>query len=581
LIHSSIYRTVQKSNQQGYSHPSVYIALSYNWGSNAGGVDILLNQRRIRVTKNLAAALRVFRADKNISSFWFWIDALCINQNDINERNCQVKRMIEIYRSAHYVLVWLGPETDNSEMAFGVMETVHQSLIENLEANELPLGFHYDSLKADEWASFCDLLNRPYWSRIWVIQELAACDETDIIVCWGRHGIAMDRLIAVLHCMSATMQHWDATSAKFNEAEWKINAPRLLLNTLPLLGLVGTATRIQSANEPEEPVVKHKRMMMAMKNAQSTDPRDMIYGLMGLLDFKLAARIEPDYKASLESVYAEYTRATITTREDLSIIYQHGPGKLRQIDWPSWVPDFRSLNSKDIPSPLSEKGFSAGGSWAPILFSDDGMTLICQGVVVDELEDCVFSPFCKDMEKFDEHSKVDLSRCLRRILIEAPFKGWKTGSMPLVSLADLLKPYPANDAARTFFRRNDCVLVKDAPLKQWLIELGTAATKPAIDEPRSKAEIDARYKAEMSEVWEWLWIRTVITTKAGRLGIGTRDAREGDKVAILKGSHVPLLLRPSGTGFRVVGACYVDGLMDGEALRDPGIIRKMGKLLIN
>jgi hypothetical protein len=110
-------------------------------------------------------------------------------------------------------------------------------------------------------------------------------------------------------------------------------------------------------------------------------------------------------------------------------------------------------------------------------------------------------------------------------------------------------------------------------LGQWLIELDKGRSKPRISA--------ARRQEELGQVWDWLTNKALITTKAGRLGLGMLEARKGDQVAIIQGCNVPLLLRPSGRGLRLVGACYIDGLMDGEALRDPQNVRKLGKVCIS
>jgi hypothetical protein len=117
------------------------------WGSPDNGVNILLNQRVVSITKNLAAALKVFRADPDIADSWFWIDALCINQNDIDERNHQIKRMIDIYRASNHVLVWLGPESNNSATALGVIDGTYDKMMDALQKGGKPWYLGYQSLK--------------------------------------------------------------------------------------------------------------------------------------------------------------------------------------------------------------------------------------------------------------------------------------------------------------------------------------------------------------------------------------------------------------------------------------------------
>jgi hypothetical protein len=99
-----------------------YEALSYTWGDLTSRGRIYLNGRPYQVTKNLKSALRYLRhVDKPRV---LWIDALCINQKDIPERNSQVMHMNGIYREALEVVAWVGEEGDDSDLAFDAFEAL-------------------------------------------------------------------------------------------------------------------------------------------------------------------------------------------------------------------------------------------------------------------------------------------------------------------------------------------------------------------------------------------------------------------------------------------------------------------------
>ncbi|KAH9209961.1 heterokaryon incompatibility protein-domain-containing protein, partial [Leptodontidium sp. 2 PMI_412] len=85
---------------------SGYTALSYCWGSASKTEPITLNQYPFRVTENLYAALQVLCGSHNTDLFW--IDAICINQSDLEERSAQVQNMKKIYEQASRVVIWLG-----------------------------------------------------------------------------------------------------------------------------------------------------------------------------------------------------------------------------------------------------------------------------------------------------------------------------------------------------------------------------------------------------------------------------------------------------------------------------------------
>lgn len=89
-----------------------YIALSYTWGDDTVKKPIRVNDGMFNVTSNLEIALRYLRKSRSfpILSERLWIDAICINQQDVEERNSQVRRMREVYRRASRVLIWLGAD---------------------------------------------------------------------------------------------------------------------------------------------------------------------------------------------------------------------------------------------------------------------------------------------------------------------------------------------------------------------------------------------------------------------------------------------------------------------------------------
>ncbi|MCJ1426954.1 hypothetical protein MMC29_004857 [Sticta canariensis] len=95
-----------------------FLALSYSWGDPTDVREILVNDQSLLITQNLEACLRVLRRKPYVKNGWrFWIDAICINQEDIVERAGQVKIMREIYTKAWTPIIWLGEGTEDSNDA--------------------------------------------------------------------------------------------------------------------------------------------------------------------------------------------------------------------------------------------------------------------------------------------------------------------------------------------------------------------------------------------------------------------------------------------------------------------------------
>jgi hypothetical protein len=165
-----------------------YFALSYVWGDATARRMIILNGIKVSMSENLEAALQEMSI--HIGGFKIWIDALCINQNDLTERSHEVKRMRKIYRGASRVIAWMGPKTQDTHLAFQVINgiaTEAWNTDDHLPGEEVPVL--WNSIRTDrskytdrQWHAFGTFLELPYWSRVWIIQELAMSNLQAVIL---------------------------------------------------------------------------------------------------------------------------------------------------------------------------------------------------------------------------------------------------------------------------------------------------------------------------------------------------------------------------------------------------------------
>ncbi|KAJ8130370.1 hypothetical protein O1611_g3262 [Lasiodiplodia mahajangana] len=142
----------------------LYEALSYVWGSANGYYSISVNGRVLSVTENLHTALLELR-DRHIERV-LWIDAICINQTDHPEKEEQIKLMAGIFSKASRVIVWLGPGVDGGDQA---LQDIRHAAD---DASTEPVT----STTASQQAIIA-LLRRPWFERIWVLQEVAAAQN--------------------------------------------------------------------------------------------------------------------------------------------------------------------------------------------------------------------------------------------------------------------------------------------------------------------------------------------------------------------------------------------------------------------
>jgi hypothetical protein len=126
----------------------IYVALSYMWDHETEQVSILFDGVNVEVGHNLHNFLRQFRKVCGTIGAWLWIDALCINQSDVGERNHQVAQMKDIYQGAALVIAWLGEATNADALAFRALRHDRQS------PDNWP------------WGAWYQLFCKPYWRRV-------------------------------------------------------------------------------------------------------------------------------------------------------------------------------------------------------------------------------------------------------------------------------------------------------------------------------------------------------------------------------------------------------------------------------
>ncbi|KAF2269172.1 heterokaryon incompatibility, partial [Lojkania enalia] len=136
-----------------------YEALSYTWGGQGLTEPIFCNGKSLLITKNLHSALLKLRLRQE--SRLLWVDAICINQLDLNEKNKQIPLMMDIYKLAARVIVWLGSEADDSSLALTSMQFLDTTLLRVYESQSAVFG-------------------RPWFRRSWIRQEIIMAK--DIVV---------------------------------------------------------------------------------------------------------------------------------------------------------------------------------------------------------------------------------------------------------------------------------------------------------------------------------------------------------------------------------------------------------------
>jgi hypothetical protein len=164
-----------------------YVALSYCWGDPAVTKYIKINGIAVQVTSNLEYALRHLRT-KGYGRLW--VDTVCINQQDNTERSQQLLWMGSIYRRAKEVVAWTGEDLD---LAIDFINRLN-GLKESKSALTTVVADH---IGEGEAAAFLEFVARPYWRRVWIIQELALARHVTIHC--GRLETSWSALTSSIH----------------------------------------------------------------------------------------------------------------------------------------------------------------------------------------------------------------------------------------------------------------------------------------------------------------------------------------------------------------------------------------------
>ncbi|CAN9189491.1 unnamed protein product [Alternaria alternata] len=295
------------ADEQGPS----YAGLSYAWGDAQIRRPMLVGDKVFHATENLAVALEHLQEeDRTIT---FWIDAICIDQSNSNEKSVQVQRMGDIFASAVVVLTWIGPAADDSDLALQKLERFDEDCSScgwlSYEHGELFAALPSVSIKA--------LCARPWFKRVWVGQEVAL-NEQVIFVC-GQRDIHRRQLVdsALIYWATSAALRGDSSSPHYTRFQ----------HTKPL---------------PFHDFLNHDDASISFgtgSELESSDPRDFVYSSFGRINDIEECALHVDYTKSVEEVYTEFAEAIIRAGQiDLFEDAWRPSSTYRNL--PSWVPDW-------------------------------------------------------------------------------------------------------------------------------------------------------------------------------------------------------------------------------------------------
>jgi Heterokaryon incompatibility protein (HET) len=558
-----------------------YKALSYCWGDPGCTGEITLNGRIVKVRKNLESALRHLR--DGTKEELLWVDALCINQNDLDERSSQVALMDSMYSDAEEVIIWLGDDSEDSGLAIDMIEQwawwyEHKSREKGCAftvEKDLSLAFDNTAIEAMN-----RLLQRDYWERVWVVQEVACAKE--ITVTCGRRRVSFE-------VFERASDAWVQLSHLYEEIPAAFDKYITLdsLKAAELRQMIKHRGFRQSTYYDWDAPVSFLDLLVSCRHLKCTDARDKIYGFLNMggphtSHFKSLA--PPDYNKRTEDVYCEVAQELLKDDKSLRVFalassISSFPNSSQQLVLPSWVPDWTCASMLE-PMYLwfrnsSEEDTRKIDVAKFVRFSQDSRNVFAQGVTYDTVTG-LYPQWLPDLEK----SKDSILGALLGSTLPSGIPKFQA----LFRILSLNIKWPNADEAasyrRSFLNKAGWYIWKFWPRLEYedhkvcedLLEAFFWGADPeiALEFTRMISSgirwKDEETQADVLSFWtkaaDVSKYRVLFATETGMMGLGPPRTTLGDKICILRGYPEPFVLQPTGSWYILKGECCLAGVSE-------------------
>jgi hypothetical protein len=558
-----------------------------------------------------------------------WADGVCIDQdNTYDEKNHQVALMKRIYTQSAAVIVWLGDSGPRGDQAMKAI--CQSALVSLKEVNAgywkngpvpvywSPESFQnwFDSL---HWESVLQFLSLNYWRRMWIVQELALNHNMTMFLYGDQQLPRIAIWAAAAFCQEYAGEIRKAITKSSTETQrdpenrvvdvWQLAYDVHLLFTI--------------CEFPDTPSLEG--VLDLSRKSKVKETQDKVYGILGLLPESLVTKNQPNYSFTPAQVYSRMAKSLLEERNSLEGLLSWCSFVSTSKE-PSWVPDWARPFPRNLLQRLRRRKASKelATSWS---VSSDGRILCCKGILIDCIPTAqsMSSPPSKShsfrTQVYDPAKKLSISgefgrysdeeglrAALERTLRLDHPAGKKDGNVLdiyWIDWNDIRDVDPENEQlSDLWYGMRNITATQDThsfnaweafdrfrhtnadykifgqcfqdffpnmreyvrPMMFWKAPTlwGYPVDRP--DENYYREDLTSSHAGNMSLSALALVGRRLATTSKGYLGLVPEEASDGDKVAVLHGCNFPVLLRPAGDAFQYIGECYIDVLMDGEAI---------------
>ncbi|KAK3329233.1 hypothetical protein B0H66DRAFT_488127 [Apodospora peruviana] len=546
-----------------------YVALSYVWGAGLKPYRLDTPDGVVWLTASCDSALRSIRSTKK--QVCVWVDAVCIDQSNAHEKAIQIRLMRDVFRTARYVYGWVGEEEGDSRLAMETLRQIHALVATKLDASTpwpadlrpAPDGWADSGIpgEGDEsWPAVERFFDRSYFKRAWITQEVVLAQDVRIICGTYRTQWAYlyDGLKIAIVKATRLME-----ANKFRSGA--------ILQKAERAALLGKTRRLYSRKKGSTRL-DFQSLIERFAHTEASIDRDKLFALVGLASNTDHDVFDPDYTSSLEVVVRRYAAEFVIQDRVFDLL--HRAGTTKGYSFASWIPAWTEpTQRRTISTWHSTKGrFSAHGDtgiFAAVVSHADQKLLQVTTTSVDTIQHVGKTTLAES----------DIWTVLNEIVrsLQA-LKTYPTGE----AIADVQARLPIGDASRPYHEKAGDLQPHQESSSQEAIDGGgdtdwapSALLIPSIQSLFTFLRGPGDDCANMWKYWQTasafslrLGHARFATTSRGYAGLVPPDTEPGDTVAIIHGGAVPFVIRKgrNEASSKLVGECYVHGIMHGEAM---------------
>lgn len=596
-------------DEDGPAQPPSYEAVSYAWDRSEREErrsKLNLGDRRyIRLSSGLHGMLLHLRLpDRNRK---LWIDQICINQKDATEKSSQVAIVRSIYSEATCTIVWLGSKFDTDNESLEVFKSFEPLRTEAVRRMDLDMAKTPPTSREETFASLIrdleclgdvgiaaldkltsqkeamlkasNFYTHRWFGRLWPLQEIVV--SSHVLMQCGNDTVAWQYVgffasLFLVHCRRMSIP---ASAKRGLEAAVVIYWHQLKdVDHFPLFDL-----------------------LLTVRKFDTTEMVDKIYGILGLSDeYHDAEKSQPsntplavNYSTSYRDLYTKIVRYVMQRNASLEILACVENHCCFNDHLPSWVPDWNDWGQggpsfwlHNAPEHLN---FCAGPlATANILGSTTTSSdeLAVRGAIVDRVVEVRTHIHPDYYQSYPTLKELAWDRLVDWVHASMPDLSTSTEAHEAILQQCVTftagRIYPGNTISAVTFpgnvadrhtdiqahKANYCALVERVLSHVNRPRSGSwKMLEIAMNETLKSYGKEANPGAYAEDLTTYTWKRTLLRTANGRIALGPQVSQPGDLIAVLHGGRVPFLMQEREgieKRYRLVGACYVNGIMYGE-----------------